>query len=238
MRRDDVVDRPVTTAVAGVLVLLCAVAATASAAVPGHTALIDSGPRYGWNYLPAVWSLLAGLGAAGVVMLARPRLARPAAAVAAVLAAQVAGHGVVAVRDWFHANAASGMAENNLATVVTFAAAVAVAATVAACVSVAVLWHEPATGWRALLRPARPGYVAAGAALAAGLPLVAGAAFGDADLTSLGQAALMWSLPWGGGLAALGWLGPQAGRAAGLAIAGSVLSTLISFTRFFVWQLS
>jgi hypothetical protein len=68
--------------------------------------------------------------------------------------------------------------------------------------------------------PDRPGYVVAGAVLAAALPLLLGAAARDADITSLGQHALTYGLPWGAGLASAGWLEPGPPRAA---VAGSAV---------------
>jgi hypothetical protein len=215
--------KQVTTTVAGAVLVAAAVAAGVAAAVPGKVETPDGAVRFGWNVLPTIWPLVAALAVAGVV-LARGAAQRPAAAVAAVLGAQVAGIGVVAVRDWFDADGASGIAQRDLATVVTFAAAVAVAGTAATCVAAALLWREPARGWAAW-RPRRPALLAAGAVVVVLLPPAVGYAAHDADLTSLGQYALIWSLPWGGGLAAAAWLGPRASRAATRAVAASAALT-------------
>ncbi|MDG4825650.1 hypothetical protein O7635_27710 [Asanoa sp. WMMD1127] len=214
----------VTTAAAGGLVLVCALAASAAAAVPGRNERANGlGTEYGWNYPFTVWPMLACLAAAGLVIAwRRPGWARPAAVVAAIVGAQVAGFGVVAVRDWFNVNGAWSMGQHNLATVVTFAAGVAVCGAVATCVAVGVVWREP-DDWR----PGRPAQVGLGAVVAVGLPLELGLAFGDPDITSLGQYALTYSLPWGVALAATGWLDRTAALAARATVAGSaVLVTL------------
>ncbi|GAA1852596.1 hypothetical protein [Asanoa iriomotensis] len=194
---------------AGALVALCALGAAGCAAVPGRQQLADGSIRLAWNYQAAFWPLVLCLAAAGLIMIMRPRETRPAAVVAAILGAQVAGHGLVAVRDWFNASGAFGMASHNLATVVTFAAGVAVFGTIATCVT-----SSTPTAWR----PARPGYVVGGALLAVALPLTLGVVSSDADITSLGQYALTYSLPWGAGLASGGWREPGAAVAA---VAGS-----------------
>ncbi|WP_147315690.1 hypothetical protein [Asanoa ferruginea] len=209
-----------TTTVAGGLVVLCATGAALSAAVPGRGTY---GTLRGWNYPAAVWPLLAALACAGVVIVIRPEWLRPAAVVAAVVGAQVAGYGVVAVRDWFNANGAQDMASHNLATVVTFAAAVAVWATVATCVAVGLLWREPTgvalPGFRALV---------VGGMVAVGLPFALGAAFRDLDITSLGQYALTYSLPWGAALAAAGWLDNGEALAARATVAGSAVLAAVT----------
>lgn len=224
--RDELTTPPVTATVAGGVIAVCAFVAAGAAAVPGRLDQpFGTQVRYGWNYSPIIWPLLVALLAAGVLLAVRPKLGRAVAIVAAILAAQVAGFGVVAVRDWFNANGATGIAQHNLATVVTLAAAVAIASTVAGCVSLAVLWREPADGWHGL-RPARPAYVLAGIVLAALLPLALGQTLGDTDITTLGQLALTYSLPWGVGLAAAGWLGRRAGIAALTTVAVSMILTV------------
>ncbi|MFI5934383.1 hypothetical protein [Actinoplanes sp. NPDC051494] len=208
--------RPVTMGAAGLFVVVCASVAAVAAAVPGR-------PRWGaeWNYSPRMWPLLVALVIAGVVM-THERWSRPAAVVTALVALEVAGNGVVAVRDWFNVNGALRMAQHDLATVVTFAAAVAVAATAAAAVAVAVLWREPAGGARGLV-PARPGYVVLGVTVALVLPFVWATAVHDRDITTLGQFALTSSLPWGAGLAASGWLRGRTALAARVSVTCSVL---------------
>ncbi|MEV4639507.1 hypothetical protein AB0J80_19350 [Actinoplanes sp. NPDC049548] len=207
MRGDALTARPVTAAVAGVVVSGCAFVAGSVAAVPGW--LFGAGGRLQleWNYLWVFWPLVLGLAVAGAMLAARPRWGRPAAVVSALLAAQICGHGIVAVRDWFNtAGASGGMRQSQLALVVGFAAVVAVCAAVATCVSTAVLWREPVSGWRSL-RPKRPGYVVAGLVVVVGLPIALALGFGYTAVTMVGQFALTYSLPWGAGLAAAGWLG-------------------------------
>jgi hypothetical protein len=220
------VTRGVTTTVAGLLITGCALVAAAGAAVPGRRLeIFRTGRRAGqamlshptWYWPGWFWVITAGLAVAGLVVAARPA-ARPAArrraaAVAAVLAAQIAGRAIVGVRDWFNANGAGQftLAPHQLATMVTIAAAIAMAGTAAACVAVALLWREPVRGWAAW-RPRTPALVVGGAAVALLLPLPIAAISGAAAVTQAGSVALSASLPWGGALAAAAWLGPRARR--------------------------
>jgi hypothetical protein len=227
-RGDALPGRPVTAAVAGALITLCAVVAGSAAAVPGRL-FRGAGLRNEWNYFWVLWPLLVGLAVAGVVLAVRPRWGRPAAAVAALLAAQVCGHGIVAVRDWFNtAGASGGMRQNELALVVGFAAVVAVCAAVAGCTSATVLWREPAGGWGGL-RPRRPAYVLMGLAVAVGLPVALSRGLGITAVTMVGQFALTYSLPWGAGLVAAGWLGRRGRIATVTAVALSALLVTIEF---------
>lgn len=207
MRRD-------VTRWSGGLLVGCALAAAGAAAVPVG-ALPGATARHAAHASPVLWVLVAALGAAGLLVLRRPAARRRAAAVAAVLAAQVAALGAAGVREW--------SARDEPAAAVALAAGVAVAGALAVCAAVALLWREPDLGW-AGLRPRRPGLVVAGAVVAAVLPVaVAGH---DAGPAALGGYALTWSLPWGLGLAAAGWLGPRTGRAAAGAVAASALLTI------------
>ncbi|GAA0803111.1 hypothetical protein Sya03_02790 [Spirilliplanes yamanashiensis] len=230
--------RPVTAALAGTFIAGCAAVALVAALAPGLMKSVRAGsaytsywPGYASYYLWALLPFLGGLALAGLVLAVRPRLGRPAAAVSAVLAAQAAGFGAVAVRDWFNmAGAGPGLRQSSLALVVGFAAVVAIAAAVAGCAAVAVLWREPAAGWRGA-GPRRPAWVVAGVAVAMALPPVLTAAVGQSDVTTLGQLALTYGLPWGGGLALAGWLGRR-GRIAVLVTIG--LSVALVASRFAV----
>jgi hypothetical protein len=202
----------------------CAVVVGAGAAVPGlrtknHVIGVAAGypmPRQQVWYWPGwLWAVTAGLALAGVVVAGRPSMSRRAAAVAAVLGAQIAGRGVVGVRDWFNLNGAgrADLAQNELATRVTVAATIAIAGTVAACVAGAVLWREPVRGWPALWRPRRPGLGALGAVVALAVPLTVLLLGGADAITEAGSLALTATLPWGCALVAAAWLGPRARRA-------------------------
>lgn len=216
--------RPVTTTVAGLLVTGCALVVGAGAAVPGrhdrvgNSKVLDS--RFVWYWPTWFWAVTAGLALAGLLLVLRPQARRPAAAVAAVFGAQIIGRAVVGVRDWFNINGTGEvtLAQNELATRVTVAAAMAVAGTVAVCVALALLWREPVRGWAAWY-PRRPGMVAVGVAVAVllPLPLVLG---GEGGIMTAGTVALTSSLPWGCALAAAAWLGSRARRA----IVGTVLA--------------
>src|SRR3954454_15416781 len=126
----------VTSTLAGLVLAFCGLA-------------IAAGVGFSPSYWPApVWITAAGLVVAGATILGRPSWRRPAAAAALVFGAQAAGAGIVAARDWFNANGAGlvNLNQSQLATVVTIAAAVATAGTVAACLAVALLWREPTAG--------------------------------------------------------------------------------------------
>lgn len=174
--------------------------------------------RFEGNYPAIVWPLMICLAVCGLRM--RSRRA------AVVAGAQIAGHGIVVVRDWFNAWGAGGMATHNLATVVTLAAAVAVCGAVATCIGVGVAWHEPAD-WTAL-RPATPRYVLAALVVLLALPPALSAVFDDLDITSLGQYALSYSMPWGAGLASAGWLDRRTGTAAIGAVGASAVFTAVA----------
>jgi hypothetical protein len=217
--------RPVTAAIGGAFILACAVTAGAAATVPGRV-VTAGGTRIGWTYPPQLWALLLALVVAGVVVMSHPEWARSAAAVAAIVAAQVAGNGVVMVRDWFNTNGTSGLGQYRLASVITWAAVVALAGAAAAVAAAAVVWREPADGWHGLA-PARPGYVALGAAVALLLPLIWDAVQDGRGIIPLGHTALMYSLPWGAGLAAVGWLRGRAAVAAGVTVAVSAVLCVV-----------
>ena len=86
------------------------------------------------------------------------------------------------MRDGFTiAGAGPGVARSTLATVVCFAAVVAVRAVPAGCAGVAVLGREPAGGRRGLL-PRAPAHVV--------LPPLPGKVPQDGDLTTIGQIGL------------------------------------------------
>jgi hypothetical protein len=95
---------------------------------------------------------------------------------------------------------------------------VAVCAAVACAVSAAVVWREPAGGWHSL-RPRRPGYTAAALVVVLGLPVVPLVAFQFPSMPQAVQVALLYSLPWGVGIAVAGWLG-RPGRIAALSTVG------------------
>jgi hypothetical protein len=227
IREDARVARPVTTVVAGVAVTVCAVVAAAAAAVPGRVSIGSGEWEYLWEYFWVLWLLLLGLAAAGIALAARPQCRRPAAVIAMVLAAQVCGHGLVAVRDWFNMSGASaGMRQTDLAWVVALAAVVALCGAVAGCVAAALVWREPANGWRAL-RPRRPAYLVAALAVTLGIP-VALASFTMAfRVTMFGQSGLLYGLPWGAGIAAAAWLGRRAKTASLTTVAVSALLVVV-----------
>ncbi len=209
--------RSVTTTVAGFVILLCAIIATAP---PIMT------PEPYWPH--SLKLLIAGLGGAGVVIAVWPDLRRPAAMVAAVLAAQLAGKGTVGIRDMFNAQGAGlpGLAPHEVAQRVALAAVLALVCTVALCVAVALLWREPVRGWQAW-RPRRARLVVIGLGVVA-LSAAPGLLAGGSVLTAAGEGLLYFGLPWGGGLIAAAWFGPRVQKAAAGTVIASAAAALLS----------
>lgn len=208
--------RSVTTTVAGFVILLCAVIATAP---PIMT------PEPYWPH--GLKLLIAGLGGAGLVVGGWPHLRRPAAMVAAVLAAQLAGLGTVGIRDMFNAQGAGlpGLAPHEVAQRVALAAVLALVGTVAMCVAVALLWREPQRGWQAW-RPRRTRWAVIGLGIVA-LSTAPGLVSGG-SVTAAGQGLLYFGLPWGGGLIAAAWFGPRVRKAAAGTVIASAAAALLS----------
>jgi hypothetical protein len=167
-----------------------------------------------------MWSLLTIWTAAGVVMM-WPRITQPAAMIAAIMAVQVAAHGLTAIQDFFATFGLGGLDKHHLVTMVTYAVLVVLAAVSSIVAVVALLWREP-VGWRCLL-PARPGYVIAGAAVVIFLPavrhLLPDNPWGWSFAYLTGWA---FALPWGLGLASAGWVRGRVAFAAVVTVAASV----------------
>lgn len=194
----------------GVLVVLVSAGATGALAVanladprPGagpalHSPVFDS----------ARWLIVVALAACGGALLTgRARLVGPAAAAGAVLAAQLVGTGVVAVR---HARPLAGFGEisfHAVGEVRLLGGALALAALVAGVACLTVLVRPLRTSPAPRSPGARVLALGVGAGVAVGLPLLLGA--GDhttTDRGSLGAYALLYSLPLGTALAATPWL--------------------------------
>jgi hypothetical protein len=212
--------RPVTAVVGGAFIVVCAVVAAVSVKAP--ESVVDTyAPRPDYHYSPVLLPLVFAWAAVGLVVMTRHRWTRPAAVAAAILAAPVAGNGLTAIHNWFTFNGLGGLdgQRYNLVALHAYAVLVVLAATAATVVAAAMVWREPAGGWRSLV-PARPGYVVAGAALAVMLPVVWDPAGTYADTTGFAHiCTVTYALPWGAGLAAVGWLRGRAARAAGLTVA-------------------
>jgi len=217
----------------GWAVLVAAVPATVTLAVPGETGMPG---HSGTIYDAARWSLLAGLVVAGAALLLARRagLARVAATVGAVMAAQLLGTGVVALKHWRPASGMAGIGQANLDVVLTLARVLIIAGVVAL---VACLLAMRLSG--AFTGGASPGArvitVAVGFVVAAGVPPVLGAGNADTtDLTSLGAYALLYSLPWGVAIGSSGWLDRVGALAVAGAVAGSAVACLASHTMMWV----
>jgi hypothetical protein len=215
---------PVTSAVGGAFIVGCAVTAALSMEIPDAVVTTDA-PRVGWHYPPVMWPLLLTMAGAGAIVMTRPRWARPAAVVAAIVSALAAGNGLATIHRWFTVNGLGGLdgERHNLVTLHAYAAAVALAATAATVAAAAVAWREWAGGWRGLV-PSRPGYVAAGAAVAVLLPVGWNPPPGSLFFHAAHQiATLTYALPWAAGLAAAGWLRGRTAVTAGVTVAVSAV---------------
>ena len=215
------VRRPVTVAVGGMVVVVCAVTAAFSVTV-SDTVLTPDGPGSRLHFPPMVWPLLLALALGGSAVMTHHRWARAAALLAAIAAAQLAGTGLIAVRAWFAIKGYGGSGSLT-ETPITYAATVVMAASAAAVAAAALVWREPADGWRSLV-PARPAYVAAGLAVVVLLPRSWNAAAESGDITGLAAiATLTYSLPWGLGRAAVGWMRGRSAVAAGVTVTVSAI---------------
>ncbi|RAK42927.1 hypothetical protein B0I29_10157 [Actinoplanes lutulentus] len=214
--------RPQHAAVVGAVVLMSAAAATGAAGWSVRR-VVKYTDRFGWDTIPALWPLLAGVGVAGLVLLVRPHHGRRAAVVAAVCASQLVGGGVAASRDWFNIGGATGLPTRHLAVVLPLTAVLIVAMTVACCAAVSLLMPAVAGS-----RP-RWGWLITGATIAVLAPILWVGVVDSWQVTALGQAALTWSLPWGLAIAAAGWLADGPRRAAAAAVAASTLVTAGAF---------
>lgn len=173
------------------------------------------------------WALVATLVVTGL-MLTRAANTPIAAAVALVVAAQLAGAGIVAQHHWRGAAGPGCGYWTNQHFIKIIAIVAAVAATIAALACLQVVWttrREGSAAVRSAGAPIRLARLIIGLLVAAALPLLL--AIGDPsahDKTSLGAFALMWSLPWGGALALTAWLPRAAAVATGLTVAVSAAS--------------
>lgn len=210
--------KPVIAVVGGAFVVGCAVLASWATTVPGRAMRTDGAP-IGWRYSPMTWALLLALAVAGTVMMSRSRWSRPAAVVAAIVGFQVAARALIMTSTWVHYHGTTGITPGQLARVLPYAALVAVAPMAATVAALAVVWREP-SGWRSVL-PARPGYVGLGAVVVLLLPVVWSAAH-DNRVTVSSHLIWMYALPWGLGVAAMGWLRGRAATAAATAVLACV----------------
>lgn len=171
------------------------------------------------------WLLVAGLAVVGVILVAaRGRVVRvPTAAAGGVLAAQLAGTGVVAFRRWVPVGGFGHGKWDNIHQLQLVSALLAVCGLGAVVVCLLSLRAEEAF-------PARVAWTARAVALSAGLLVVvalpvvfAGGQADILDVTSIGAHALVYSVPFGVSLALTGWLSPPAAVAVSLCVMVSAL---------------
>ncbi|MFI5936328.1 hypothetical protein [Actinoplanes sp. NPDC051494] len=124
---------------------------------------------------------------------------------AAIVLVHVACNGWVMARAWPASDAAGGIGRSGLGLVIITVALVVAAGSTAAAAG----WSEPVGGWGRLV-PARPGFVALGAAVTLWVPLVWGSAGSPA--------VWMYALPWGIGIASAGWLRGRPAVVAGVTV--------------------
>ena len=119
------------------------------------------------------------------------------------------------IRYWLDADGPDGIGRYSV-DVVVISVLVVVLAGIAAALATEV-WPAPAVGWRSML-PARPGYVVLGVAVVLFVLLGWGMGRDGFGILPVGFTALMYALPWGFGLAAIGWLRGRAAVVAGVTV--------------------
>jgi hypothetical protein len=167
----------------------------------------------GWMWVLVGVGLAAGL--TSVIAAARPGLARHAApAIAAVVAAQLAGSGFVAYKHWQPAVGMGGAYGGNITFLKQLAIVIGLVGVATAVAAIRLL---VANG--DLPHPASPPVrilsCAAGALIAVALPVSLAAASTDMrDLTSVGAVGLIYAGPWAVTVALAGWLSRSAAMGA------------------------
>ncbi|BCJ77055.1 hypothetical protein CS0771_65990 [Catellatospora sp. IY07-71] len=199
---------------------LCAAAYTLVVLlVPGGVAVFTD--HWASLYGPGHWALWAVLTGSGLVLLVGSTTAAGAAATAGVLAAvQLCGTGIWAVRHWEPFTGMGGRGETLLGILRPLAAGIAVACAAAAVACALAVLRTGA--WQPAAGPRRRLPVAAGALLAAGLPVAL--LGGLRPITLLGTYGLLFSLPWGLAVAATGLLRRDAAITAGVMAAAGPLA--------------
>jgi len=190
-------------------------------------AVLMLGVWSGGFYSPASWVLAGLLGLAGVVLAILARGGRmawwgPVAVVGAVMAAQLAGTGVVATKHWGTYFGYTGLYEHLLALkmLAGFAAGLS---TVAVVVVVRRLLASGCLA-AAVGMTARCTAVVGGGVLLVAMPVGMGSgAPVNQDASSLLAYALTWSLPWAAAVMATGWMTRPAALAALAAVVVSIL---------------
>ncbi|WP_328474659.1 hypothetical protein OHA21_15800 [Actinoplanes sp. NBC_00393] len=211
---------------AGLGMTMCALAAAGAAVAAGL--LVGSNTSWlGWATIPAIWLLLAALLLSGLALVARPRHGDVAAVVAFVCSVQLIGGGLAASRDWFNVSGATGIPFRRLPILMPLTAVVLVTSTVACCLALALVKQHAEAVRREWWRPPCPEFTILGSATAVALPLLLAGLSSAWQLTTLGQVALAWSLPWGCGLALAAWLDRRLRRAALTAVSASALGTVV-----------
>ncbi|MFG1610778.1 hypothetical protein [Actinoplanes sp. NPDC049265] len=218
-------------AVAGLGIAVCALTAISAVLITMPVAVRNTDwfswiGWFGWATVPAIWPLLVAVLLAGLALVTRRRDGGVAAVVAFVCAAQLAGGGVAASRDWFNVGGAVGISIPQLAVLLPLTAVVIVASTVACCLALTLVKRHAAAARGGWWRPLRLRFVVLGGAVAVLVTIAGGYLVGGLQLTGLVQAALTWSLPWGCGLALAAWLDGPMRRAALLAVGASALATV------------
>ncbi len=210
---------------AGLALGWCGVAALAVVAIPNAVVLDDAPRLYPWTSL----LLAAALLGVGLVMAARPagQLRAGALAGGVVVALQLTGLGVVAVKHWEPLTGMAGGGEG-LVFLRSLAALLAAAGLTATSICLRELVRSgvvDVTGWTWA-----EGVVALiGVVVAVSLPwVIAGGDPQLTDFTSLGAFALLYSLPWGLGLVLASRLAPVAAVACCGAVAASVVLQLVA----------
>jgi hypothetical protein len=179
-----------------------------------------------WNsptvYTKVQFILAGALTLLGLLPLMLSRVLAATAAAAAVVAAQLFGAGVVAFQHWQPAAGIRGFAFSNYFLVRSLAVVLAIAGLMATAGAILTLTRRGAFSPTRLSIPACRCVIGIGVAVIVGTPLVLGLGYASGlDVTSLGAAVLLYSVPMGGGLIAVAWLA----RTPAYAVLGTVAAS-------------
>lgn len=181
-----------------------------------------------WNsptvYTKVQFVLAGALTLLGLVPLMLSRVLAATAATAAVIGAQLMGAGMVAFQHWKPASGINSFAFSSYFLVRSLAVVLAVSGLLAACGSVLTLARRAAFSFTRMTPGASRCVVGIGVSVLVGLPPMLGLGSASSlDLTSLGSAVLLYSLPLGGGLIVVAWLA----RTPALAVVGTVATSAV-----------
>lgn len=192
-----------------------------------------------WNsptvYTKGLFVLGGTLTVLGLLPLMLSRVLAATAACGAVVAAQLMGAGIVAFQHWLPASGISSFAFSSYSLVRSLAVVLALAGAAATVGCIHVLLRRGAFSATALPLVSRRCVTGIGVAVIIAVPPLLG--FGSEsslDVSSLGAAVLLYSLPMGAGLIMAGWLRRTPALAALATVAASAVLAMIGKQMMYV----